>query len=280
MNGFLHDLLRFPFLQMALAAALLSSIACGIVGTHVTVRRATYLAGAIAHCTLGGMGAARWLQQQTGLSWISPLAGALAAALAAALLIARLQARSRMHLDTLLSAIWSTGMAIGILFISRTSGYNEDLMSYLFGDILMVTPPDLLLLLLLDLGLILFLSLYQRHLSLIAFDEEFARLSGIRVDLINTLFLVLVALTTVLLVQLVGMILVVALLALPAATAGLISRSLTGMTLAAVLFSLLATTSGLLLSYSRDLPSGAVIIIVSALLYISARIILKQKKKT
>ena len=269
MTGFLADLVQFPFLRMALAAALLASIGCGIIGAHVTVRRTTYIAGAIAHCTLGGMGAARWLQQTAGLAWCTPLAGAVTAALAAALIIARLQARSNLHLDTILSAVWSMGMAIGILFISQTPGYNEDLMSYLFGDILMVRPADLWLLAGLDVVLVAGLVLFQRHLTAIAFDEEFARLTGAPVDLINTVFLCLVALTTVLLVQLVGIILVVALLALPAAAASRITRTLTTMTLTAMGYCLAATGGGLILSYGADLPAGAMIILLAGGLYLA-----------
>jgi len=278
---FINDLLQFPFLQMALAASLLASVACGIVGTYVTVRRITYIAGAIAHCTLGGMGAAKYLQTEMGMLFITPLMGALFAALLAALLISYLQAKSDMRQDTILSAVWAIGMAVGILFISRTSGYNEDLMSYLFGDILMVSTKDLYLIGLLDLFLILSTLLFQRQLNAIAFDEEFARLAGLPVNLYNTLFLCIVALTVVLLVQLVGIILVVALLALPAATAGRLTNRLSTMILMAILLCALSTLGGLSLSYAPNLPTGATIILTAATIYIATDISLKilHKKK-
>lgn len=264
---------------MAILAALLASIACGIVGSYVTVRRMTYIAGAIAHCTLGGMGAARYLQTEMGLSFLTPLTGAVISALLAALIIAWLQAGSTMRQDTILSAVWAIGMAIGILFISKTSGYNEDLMSYLFGDILMVSPGDLILISLLDAGLILAVFFFHRQLDAIAFDEEFARLSKLPVDLYNTLFLCTVALTVVLLVQLVGIILVVALLALPAATAGRLTNRLPTMILLASLLCVCATVGGLSISYSPDLPAGATIILAAGAIYLAVDIYMKTKTK-
>ncbi len=279
MLEFVNDLLKFPFLQQALIACLLASIACGIVGTYVTVRRITYIAGAIAHCTLGGMGAAKYLQTEMGLSFITPLMGAVFAALAAALIISYLQARTDMRQDTILSAVWSIGMAVGILFISKTSGYNEDLMSYLFGDILMVTPQDLVLIGLLDLVLMAATFLFHRQLAAIAFDEEFSRIAGLRVDLYNTLFLCTVALTVVLLVQLVGIILVVALLALPAATAGRLTNRLSTMIMVTILLCVLSTLGGLSISYAPDLPAGATIILTAATIYLTTDISLKIKDK-
>jgi len=273
MLAFLNDLAQFSFLRMALLAAVLASVACGIVGSYVTVRRSTYIAGAIAHCTLGGMGLARYLQVEQGIMWATPLTGAVLAALLAGLLISFLQNRPGMRLDTVLSAIWATGMAIGILFISRTSGYNEDLMSYLFGDILMVTRADLILIALLDLFLVAAALLFGRELDAIAFDEEFARLSGLPVMLYDTIFLLVVALTVVLLVQLVGIILVVALLALPAAAAARITARLPAMIGASVTLCLLAAVSGLAISYPLDLPAGAMIILVAGAIYLACSFI-------
>jgi zinc transport system permease protein len=270
MYQFVSDLQQFSFLQYAVLTGILASIACGIIGSYVTVRRTTYIAGAIAHCTLGGMGIAGYLSKEQGLVHFTPLMGAVCAALTAALVIAWITNKSTVRLDTLLSAVWAIGMAIGILFISKTSGYNEDLMSYLFGDILMVSFNDLILIALLDIFLLTCVLLFYNKLLAISFDEEFARISGIRVELYNTLFLCLVALTVVLLVQVVGIILVVALLALPAATAGQLTSRLPAMMIMATLLSLVSTTGGLVISYSPNLPAGATIIMIAGLLYLGS----------
>lgn len=272
MLQFLSDLQQFRFLQYALLTGLMASVACGIIGSYVTVRRITYIAGAIAHATLGGMGIAGYLQHERGLSFLTPLTGAVCAALLAALVISWIIHRATMRLDTALSAVWAIGMAVGVIFISKTGGYNKDLMSYLFGDILMVSNQDLLLIGVLDLILVATVFLLYNRLVAISFDEEFARIAGIRVDLYNTVFLCLVALTVVLLVQVVGIILVVALLALPAATAGQMTTRLPAMMLLAVLLCALSTTGGLFLSYAPNLPAGATIVILAGALYLASTV--------
>jgi len=279
MYQFLSDLQHHSFLQYALMTGIMASIACGIIGSYVTVRRMTYIAGAIAHCTLGGMGVAGYLNKEQGLTFLTPLIGAIAAALLAAFVIAFMLNRSTMRQDTVLSAVWSIGMAIGIIFISKTGGYNEDLMSYLFGNILMVSLRDLLLLTLLDIVLIITVFFLYNRLVAISFDEEFARISGIHVDLYNTIFLCLIAVTVVLLVQVVGIILVVALLALPAAAAGQLTIRLPSMMLVATLFCLTSTTGGLVISYLPDLPASATIIIIAGILYFACAIYDKIKQK-
>ena len=143
MTEFIGDLARFPFLQYALLAGFLVSIACGIMGSYVVARRISYIAGAIAHSVLGGMGAARYGEVVFGLSWFHPLLGAIAAALISALVIGLVSLRAREREDTVIGAVWAIGMAVGILFIFKTPGYNENLMSYLFGNILMVSREDL-----------------------------------------------------------------------------------------------------------------------------------------
>lgn len=271
--------MEFQFLQYALLTGVMASIACGIIGSYVTVRRITYIAGAIAHCTLGGMGIARYLSKEYDLLFLTPLTGAVIAALFAALVISFAQNKGHVRQDTVLSAVWSIGMAVGIIFISKTGGYNEDLMSYLFGDILMVSKSDLVLIAVLD-GVLLLsvVGLYNRFLA-ISFDEEFSRLAGIPVGLYNTIFLCLVALTVVLLVQVVGILLVVALLTLPAAAAGKITKGLPMMMLIATLLCLLSTIGGLAVSYKPDLPAGAMIILVAGFIYLFNSVYEKKRRR-
>ena len=269
MGQFLRDLQTYSFLQYALLAGLLTSISCGIIGSYVTVRRITYIAGAIAHCTLGGMGAARFLQKEYGFD-ITPLQGAVVAALLAACIIAMVKYYGSQREDTVLSAIYSIGMAIGIFFISRTGGYNEDLMSYLFGDILMVSQKDLLLIGALDLIVVSVVFIFYNKLISVCFDEEFARISGIRVELFELLLLLLIALTVVLLVQVVGIVMVVAMLTLPCAAAGLLVKRLWHMMVVSILLCLFCTTGGLAISYQPDFPAGATIILMAGMVYFVA----------
>jgi zinc transport system permease protein len=269
MAEFLTALARYDFLQNALLAGALAGVACGVVGSYVVVCRITAIAGAIAHSVLGGLGAARWLQEVHGQTWAYPMLGAVAAALAASLIIGVVSLRAREREDTIIGALWAIGMAVGILFISRTPGYNEDLMSYLFGNILLVRGSDLWLIGLLDAAiLVLCVSLFSQ-LQAVCFDEEFARLRGLNVELYYLLLLALTALTVVLLVSVVGIVLVIALLTLPVAIAGHFAPSLRGTMVLSALLSIAFTTSGLALSYAPDLPAGATTIVIAGVAYLA-----------
>lgn len=269
MSEFIAALGRYPFLQYALITGLLASIACGVVGSYVVTRRITYVAGAISHFILGGMGAARYLNVVAGWSHIQPLHGAVVSALLAALIIGLVSIRAKEREDTVIGALWAIGMAVGILFISQTPGYNEDLMSYLFGNILMVTPGEIWLIALLDLVVIVVALLFYNQLLAVCFDEEFARLRGVKVEFFYLLLLCMTALTVVLLVTVVGIVLVIALLTLPAAIAGRFAKTLWRTMTLAALFSLIFTTLGLAISYKPNLPAGSTIIILAGMTYLA-----------
>jgi len=266
---FLDAVWRYSFLQNALLAGVLAGVACGVVGSIVVVRRITYIAGAIAHCVLAGLGAARWLQVAHGQQWADPMVGAVFAALVAALVIGAVSLRAGEREDTVIGALWAIGMAVGILFIARTPGYNEDLMGYLFGNILLVHPNDLVLMAVLDVVVLGLCAALFAQLQAVCFDEEFARTRGLPVELYYMLLLALTALTVVLLVSVVGIVLVIALLTLPAAIAGRFTSTLAGMMGLAAVLSMGFTTVGLAVSYGPDLPAGAVTIVIAGVTYLA-----------
>lgn len=267
MSEFLSALREYSFLQHAVCAGLLASIVCGVMGSYVVVRRITFISGGISHCVLGGMGAAYYAHHVLG--WpVQPLHGALAAALVAAVIIGLISLRGGAYEDTVIGAVWAIGMAVGVIFISMTPGYNVDLMSYLFGNILMVTRGELWLIAGLDVLIIGIVALCYKEFMAVCFDAEFARLRGLRVDAYYLLLLCLIAVTVVILVQVVGLVLVIALLTLPAAIAGVISRSLRGMMVLAAVLGSFFTASGLAISYRPGLPTGATIIIVAGVCYL------------
>jgi len=267
-----------PVLLGALAVGLLVSIACGVVGTYVVTRRITYLAGGIAHCVLGGMGAAVYCRKVLGWSlidpvwrieWITPLSGAVTAALLAAGIIGVVSLRFKQREDTVISALWASGMAIGVLFISTTPGYQQDLVDYLFGDILLVSRANLLPIVALDVVVVAVSLLLYKQFVAICFDEEFARTRGVRVEFHYFTLLALTALTVVLLVFIVGIVMVIALLTIPVAIADQFARRMWQVMLAATGLTMLLTSAGIALSYGPDLPSGPVIIVLSAGLYLA-----------
>ncbi|MGE0387639.1 MAG: metal ABC transporter permease [Gammaproteobacteria bacterium] len=258
---FLHAAGAHAFLQYALAAGLLASVGCGVMGTCVVVRRIGFLAGGIAHAVLGGMGAAWYFGAP-------PMAGAVIAALVAALIIGWVSLRRGEHEDVLVGAVWSVGMAIGVLFIAKTPGYGADLMNYLFGNILLVTPRSLALMAGLDAVIVAVVFLAYKPLLAVMFDEEYARLRGVPTTFFHLLLLCLVALTIVLLLPVVGLILVLALLTLPAAIAAHMARSVARMMLVASILGFVFTTGGLALAYEPDLPPGATIVLIAGFAYV------------
>lgn len=263
---FLVALGQQTFLQTAVIAGLLASLGCGVIGTFVVVKRIAFLAGGIAHSVLGGMGAALYFG-------LDPLAGALAAAVLFALIIGWVRLRWQAQEDTLIGALWAIGMALGILFISRTPGYSSDLMSYLFGNILLVPERELWIMAGLDVLLLLVIGLFYRQFLAVAFDEEFARLRGVPVAFFYLLLLCLVAVTVVLLIQVVGLILVIALLSLPAAIAGHYVHSLGRMMVLATALGGFFTVAGLGLSYAPDLPAGPTIILLAGSVYVVSALV-------
>lgn len=263
MSEFIEALLdpANTFLRCALLAGVLASVACGVVGSYVVVRRITYIAGGIAHCVFGGLGAAYYLGYD-------PLHGAIVAALIAALIIGWVRLRTRQREDTVISALWAIGMATGVLFIHITPGYGQDLMSYIFGSILFVSPREVWLMAALDVIIVGATLLFYKQFLAVCFDEEFARLRGVNVELYYLLLLCLTALAVVLLVGVVGIVMAIALFTLPVAVAGHFTRTLWRMMILAALLSMVLTSSGLALSYSLNLPAGATTVILAGIVYL------------
>lgn len=271
-----------PFFRYAFCTGILASVAFGIIGTYVVARRISYIAGAIAHCVLGGIGAGLYLQNKMGIPWFGPLTGAIVAALLAAIIIGLVSLHANQREDTVIGALWAVGMATGLLFIAKTPGYVEP-MSYLFGNILLISKTDLWLVLALD-GLVVGIAgLFYHKFLAVCFDEEYARLRGIRTDFYYLLLLCLTALTVVLLVRVVGIVMVIALLTLPAAVASNFARGLWQMMVLATLFCILFISTGLAYSYSHDLPSGPTIIMIAGLAYLAVLVgkkLLPARKNT
>ena len=252
------EVLQYEFIQNALIAGLLASVACGIVGVYVVVKRIVSISGGIAHASFGGIGLGYFLG-------INPVLGAMFFAIASALGMGLIIRRTRLPEDTAIGILWAMGMASGIIFIGLAPGYAPDLFSYLFGNILTVPTLDLVLMLILDIVIILLVVLLYKELLFLSFDEEFSTVVGVPTRRLYLLLLCLVALTVVVLIRVVGIILVIALLTIPAAIARHFTYSLKKMMLLAILLGIVFTFSGLWLSYLLDLASGATIILVSGL---------------
>lgn len=266
-------------LRLTVVAIVLASVACGIVGSYVVAKRCSYMVGAVSHSLLGGIGLARFCQLQRGWTWFSPLLGAVFAAVVVAILISMLTLRRRQREDSVLSAIWALGMALGLSFIYAIPGYPEDLHSYLFGNILLVARRDVWLMAGMDVLILLTVWLFHNRFVCLCFHEEWLTLRGVRTGFFQLLLYLLISLTVVLLSQIVGIILCLALLILPAAIASSFCRRLPVIMLLGTLICLGSSMSGLLLSYQYDLPTGATIVeIVGGVYLLTAGVLLIIRK--
>jgi zinc transport system permease protein len=257
------DALQYPFFQRALAAGLLASLACGIVGTWVVVKEVSSISGGLAHAAFGGLGLGYLLG-------FPPMLGAAGFGLLSGMGIGVAYRRMHQGLETLVMMVWSVGMALGILFVAAVPGYAPDLTTYLFGNILFVSPVYLWLALALDVVLLGSVVFFFRELQAVAFDEEFSEVAGVPVDAVVLGLLGMTSLVVVLLIRVVGVLLVVALLTIPAATARHWSRDLRRMMGTATAACAVAVTGGLFLSYGLsdvvglDVPSGPLIVLLAA----------------
>lgn len=258
---------NIPFFRYAIITGILASIPFGVIGTYVVVRRISYIAGAISHCVLGGIGAGLYMQKAMNISWFSPLYGAIIVALLSAVILTLVSLLAKEREDSVIGALWAAGMAIGLLFIARTPGYNDP-MSYLFGNILLITKNDIFLIMALDVLVLFFVALFYNKFLAICFDDEFASLRGIKTHWLYLLLLCLTALTIVLLVRIVGIVMVIALLTLPAAIAGNFVSNIRSIMIVSTLLCSIFIVAGLGASYSLDLPSGPVIIVIAAIFYL------------
>ena len=258
-----------PFLRYALLVGLIGSIPLGITGSFVVSRNITGIAGAMSHAVLGGVGFALYANRVWNIVWLTPFTGALLGALLSAILIYTASLYAKEKEDTVISGVWALGMSLGVLFITATPGYT-DLQGYLFGNILLVTQKEIIITAVLSALILLLTIIFFRPLQMLLFDSEFARLRNINVDLLYLLLLILIALTVVLMVNVAGVILLIALLSLPAATAKCYVRHLSTMMFAGAVIAMAEIIIGLFAGYTWDLPVGPASVIAAVLFYVIA----------
>ncbi len=262
----------FQFLRNALIMGLLASVSFGVIGTYVVTRRISYLAGAISHAAFGGIGMALYLNRTFRLTWLDPIHGAIIFALAAAVITGLVSIHSKEREDTVIGAIWAVGMAVGLIFIDMTPGYFE-LSSFLFGDILLISSSDIILVIMLDIMILGSTFLFYNRLLAVCFDDEYAMLRGVNAHGYYIFLLCLTALTIVLMVRIVGIVMVIALLTLPAAIAGKMTHRMVPMMGIAVLLCMGFNSAGLAVSFAKGLSTGPTIILMAGGSYLAVLIL-------
>ncbi|MBQ7666825.1 MAG: metal ABC transporter permease [Kiritimatiellae bacterium] len=269
----------FQTLALPIAASALAALACGSVGVLCSVRHRTYMAGAVSHSCFAGIGLARFLAATLGWAWATPTLGAFAAALAAGLFLALSPSARGREADGALSEMWAVGMALGLAFMAATPGYQSDLATWLFGSVLFVAAGDITAMVALDAALALLLAAFRRGILSAAFDERLAALRGEPVKRWNVATCVATAIAVVMLVRTVGIVLAVAMLALPAAAARPLARRLEGAMAIAAAFAFVSMLAGLCCSWWLDLPPSAPTVIVAMALRCSTALALRRRRR-
>lgn len=258
------DLLQYTFIQHALIGSLLASIACGLIGTYIVTRRLVFISGGLTHASFGGIG----LGLFTG---ISPILSAAVFAVLSAFGVEWLSKRKDMREDSAIAVFWAFGMAVGVIFTFLSPGFAPDLSAYLFGNILTITQSDLILQGCVASLLILFFILFRHPIVYVAFDREFARSQGLRVQLLEYVMMMFIALTIVACLRMVGIVLVISLLTIPQMTANLFAQRFHQIVWLSVVIGYVSCLGGLMLSFRENIPSGASIIFFSILIYAACK---------
>ena len=266
MTDIFADILSLDFLSRALVASILSGITCGIVGCYIVAKRMVFLSGGITHASFGGIGLALY-------AGFDPLVGSLSFAVLSSLGIELASRRGRIREDSAVGIMWALGMALGILFMSLSSGYQTDLSSYMFGSILLTTDLDVYSLMGLTLFVVVGALLVLRRLMFVTFDEEFARSQGIRVSLVAYIMAVVIAVTIVLSIKVMGIILLLSLLTMPAVIVNTLTKDYRKMALWAAIVGASAGVVGFVASFAWELPPGSCIIFTLMAMLIGVKLL-------
>ncbi len=262
----LEALLNYRFMQYALIAGFLSSIVCGIIGVIVIEKKLVMMSGGIAHTAYGGVGLGYLLG-------FEPILGAFLFAALASFGIGYAKRKGGINSDVIIGLFWSLGMALGVLFIAIMPSYPPDLSSYLFGNILSVTSLDLYLMIGLTIFIVFVIIAFFNTWKAYLFDDEFASIIKVKTRFLEYFLLFIIAMSVVVLIRVVGIILVIALLTAPAATASLLTKNFKRRMIYASLMGMVYSFIGLYVSYSLNIASGATIVIVSVVCYFITKLV-------
>lgn len=260
------DIFQYTFFTNALIGVCIISVASALIGCYIVARRMVAISGGITHACFGGLGLGYFL------GW-SPVAMAAVFAVGSSLGVEWLSASRRVREDSAIAVVWSLGMAIGVLFVFLTPGYVPELNTFLFGNILTISTTDLWLFAAYTLLLGLFYLWKYRQIVAVAFDRDFARVSGLRVRFLSVAMTVLVALCIVLTIRLVGIMLLMAVLSLPQLTAETFCHRFGTMLWASTAVSLACCLGGLALATVIDVPCSALIVMVMGVTFFGTRLI-------
>ena len=266
------NIFAYDFLTNAFIASILSGITCGIIGSYIVTRRIVFLSSGITHASFGGLGIALY-------AGINPILGALCFAALSSVGIEFASRRGRIREDSVVGIIWSLGMAIGALFMSLRPGYATDLTSYLFGNILLVTPTDIVWLAVAAVVLVVGALVWLRRLMYITFDEEYAMSQGINTTRVAYIMAIIIAIVIVLSIKVMGIILLLSLITIPTVIANEITKDYRLITPLSAIIAIAGNITGFILSYEYDVPTGSCIIFILVLMLIGVKLLTLRKSR-
>lgn len=262
----MQELLGYTFFQYALAASVLTGILCAFVGTYVVTRRMSLISGGIAHSSLGGVGLAAWLG-------FSPTIGAIVFAIVSGYIIRWLSRRKGVREDSAIAMVWTLGMSIGVITAYLAPSFLPELPTFLFGNILTITSSDIITLLILAIVTVIFFVVFLPQIITVAFDYEFALSQRIHAKFIDTIMIILVALTVVACIKVVGIVMAIALLSIPQMTANILFHTFRKIVVLSIIVGIFDCVIGLVAAYYFNVPCGATIIVVSVVIYVLVKAI-------
>lgn len=257
----MFDMFQYDFMRRAIIATILTCIACGIIGVFIITKKIVSVTGGISHACFGGIGISYYFG-------LDPLIGLLPFSIISAILLGTISKKTKISEDTAIGILWSIGVSLGVILIYLTPGYAPDLMTYLFGNILTVPISDLYLIMIIDLIIIFLVLLFYKEFVIICFDEEFLEVSGVSSNILYMILLCLIALTIVSMIKVVGIILIIAMLTIPASISKNITYNFKTLIFLSCIVGILLSIFGLYISFKFNLPSGATIILTMGMIYI------------
>src|SRR3989338_1259511 len=267
------EILTFPFMQRALMAGVMIALLLSALGVFVVARRMAFFGDGIAHASLAGIALGL-------LAGVAPLPIAVAYAVLVALLIYWLERTTPLSSDTIIGILFTASMALGVVLLSLIPGFQPELISFLFGNILTIQTLDIWLVTLLSFAILAWLFTYKRSILFASIDSDSAIVSGIRAETHTLILYLTLSVSVVLGVKILGIVLVSALILIPAATSRLLSRSFHAFLVTAIIVGELTVIIGLLLSFLINAPSGAVIILVGTTVFFLTAILTMRARSS
>lgn len=272
---FLTNIIQYDFMKNALLVGLLSSICCGIIGTYIVNKKMVFISSSISHASYGGLGIGVYLIYYLKLPMKDPLIFGLIFSILSGVLILILKDYFNVDSDLGIGIAMSLGMAIGIIFSFMTPGYQADMSTYLFGNILLSNNINIIALLILNIITIIFFVIFYKSILYSSFDENFYKLYDVPIKFINYFMIILISSAIIINIKTIGIILIISILTIPQATASIIAKKYSNIIYLSIIFSFLGILFGLYFSYLLNIPSGPSIIVILTLLLVVVKIIKK-----